>query len=271
MADRLLEDITQVLDERFWEEQHGAVAEEFTRDWQPVSQYRGQNSNMHLTEALMAAFEATADSAYLDKAERIADLVIGRHAVSLGYRVAEHFHADWSLDRDYRGDDMFRPYGTTPGHWLEWARLLLQLWSLGGQRHTWMTDAARELFRQSIERGWDRDKGGFFYALDWDDKPRLPLKLWWPCTEGIGAAAFLNEHSPSDFHEQWYRTLWGFTDRHLIDHRHGGWRPELNEDLTPSATVFTGKPDLYHALQACLIPLFPATGSLTKVIPEATP
>ncbi|MFC1456632.1 AGE family epimerase/isomerase, partial [Microvirga arabica] len=45
---------------------------------------------------------------------------------------------------------------------------------------------------------------------------------------------------------------------------------ELNEDLTPSATVFTGKPDLYHALQACLIPLFPATGSLTKVIPEAS-
>jgi hypothetical protein len=32
--------------------------------------------------------------------------------------------------------------------------------------------------------------------------------------------------------------------------------------------VFTGKPDLYHALQACLIPLFPATGSLTKVIRE---
>jgi sulfoquinovose isomerase len=269
LADRLLADITQVLEERFWEEQHGAVAEEFTRDWQPLSPYRGQNSNMHLTEALMAAFEATADRAYLDRAERIASLIIGRHADSLGYRVAEHFHADWSLDREYRGDDMFRPYGTTPGHWLEWARLLLQLWSLGGQRHAWMPEAARELFRQSIELGWDRNKGGFFYALDWDDKPRLPLKLWWPCAEAIGAAAYLGEYSPSDFHEQWYRTLWGFAENNLIDHCHGGWRPELTEDLVPSATVFTGKPDLYHALQACLIPLFPTTGSLTKVIPEA--
>jgi sulfoquinovose isomerase len=270
LADGLLEDVSQIIEERFWEDQHGAVTEEFTRDWQPLSQYRGQNSNMHLTEALMAAFEATADRTYLDRAERIAGLVIDRHAASLDYRVAEHFKADWSLDKEYRGYDVFRPYGTTPGHWLEWARLLLQIWSLGGQRHAWMPGAASELFRQSIELGWDKEKGGFFYALDWDDKPRLSQKLWWPCAEAIGAAAFLNEHSPSDFHEQWYRTLWGFADRHLIDHRNGGWRPELTEDLKPGRTLFTGKPDLYHALQACLIPLFPATGSLTKVIPETT-
>jgi mannose/cellobiose epimerase-like protein (N-acyl-D-glucosamine 2-epimerase family) len=225
---------------------------------------------MHLTESLMAAFEATGDRAYLDKAERIANVIVGRHAASLGYRVAEHFHADWSLDKEYRGYDVFRPYGTTPGHWLEWARLVLQLWALGGKRHAWMPEAARELFRQSVELGWDKDKGGFFYALDWDDKPRLPHKLWWPCAEAIGAAAFLGDHSPSEYHEQWYRILWGFADRYLIDHRNGGWRPELTEDLKPGTSLFTGKPDLYHALQACLIPLFPTTGSLTKVIPECS-
>lgn len=268
LADRLLDDITQVLNERFWEERHGAVAEEFGRDWSPLSDYRGQNSNMHLTEALMAAFEATGDSSYLDRAERIASLIIGHHAATLDYRVAEHFKSDWSLDRDYRGFDMFRPYGTTPGHWLEWARLLLQLWTLGGKRQDWLPDASRALFRQSIELGWDRDKGGFFYALDWDDRPRLPQKLWWPCAEAIGAASFLCEHSPSDFHESWYRYLWGFADRHLIDHEHGGWYPELSEDLQPATTLFEGKPDLYHALQACLIPLFPASGSLTRVIPQ---
>ncbi len=268
LADRLLEDATQVLDRHFWEDQHGAVAEEFARDWTPLSQYRGQNSNMHLTEALMAAFEATGERSYLDKAERIAELIIGRHAASLGYRVAEHFHADWSLDRDYRGYEMFRPYGTTPGHWLEWARLLLQLWVLGDRRLNWLPEASRALFRQSIELGWDRNKGGFFYALDWNDEPRLPQKLWWPCAEAIGAASFLCEHSPSDFHEAWYRHLWGFADRYLIDHENGGWHPELSEDLQTTCALFNGKPDLYHALQACLIPLFPATGSLTRVIPQ---
>jgi sulfoquinovose isomerase len=268
LADRLLEDITGILETRFWEGQHGAVAEEFGRDWSPISQYRGQNSNMHLTEALMAAFEVTGDRSYLEKAESIAELIIGRHAAALDYRVAEHFMADWSLDKEYRGYDVFRPFGTTPGHWLEWARLLLQLWVLGDRRHEWLPEASRSLFRQSIDLGWDREKGGFFYTLDWDNRPVLRQKLWWPCAEAIGAAAFLIEHSPSDFHEAWYRHLWGFTDRYLIDHQHGGWYPELSEDLRPSTTLFTGKPDLYHALQACLIPLFPATGSLTRVVQQ---
>jgi mannose/cellobiose epimerase-like protein (N-acyl-D-glucosamine 2-epimerase family) len=271
LADQLLADITQVIEERFWEEQHGAVAEEFNREWSPISSYRGQNSNMHLTEALMAAFEATGEMTYLEKAERIADLIIGRHASALDYRVAEHFTKDWSLDRDYRGYDVFRPFGTTPGHWLEWARLLLQLWVLGGKRHDWMPSASESLFRQSIRLGWDQEKGGFFYTLDWENIPVLRQKLWWPCAEAIGAASFLSEHRPSDFHESWYRHLWGFIDRHVIDHEHGGWHPELSEDLKPATTLFTGKPDLYHALQACLIPLFPATGSLTRVIPQAQP
>lgn len=269
LADRLLADIRQILEDRFWEEQHGAVAEEFDQKWSGISSYRGQNSNMHLTEALMAAFEATGDGEYLSKAERIAELIIGRHAASLDHRVAEHFAADWSLDRDYRGFDVFRPYGTTPGHWLEWARLLLQLWVLGNKRHDWMPDASQALFHQAIILGWDTGSGGFFYTLGWDNEPVLRQKLWWPCAEAIGAASFLCEHRPNDFHEAWYRYLWGFIDRHLIDHEHGGWHPELSEDLRPDTSLFTGKPDLYHALQACLIPLFPATGSLTRVIRQA--
>ena len=40
---------------------------------------------------------------------------------------------------------------------------------------------------------------------------------------------------------------------------------ELSEDLEPKHSLFIGKPDIYHALQACLIPLFPATRSLTRV------
>lgn len=268
LAGSLLADVTQILEDRFWENDHGAVAEEYARDWSALSSYRGQNSNMHLTEALMAAFEVTGDSFYLVKAERIAQLIIARHAASLDYRVAEHFRSDWSLDRDYRGHDMFRPSGTTPGHWLEWARLLLQLWALGGERQDWMPVASQALFRQSITLGWDREKGGFFYTLDWDNAPKLTQKLWWPCAEAIGAAAFLCEHDPSDFHETWYRHFWNFVDRHFIDHERGGWHPELSEDLQANPVLFTGKPDLYHALQACLIPLFPAKGSLVHIIQQ---
>ena len=148
-ARRLLEDVTQVIEERFWDKAAGASTEEYNPDWSPMGTYRGQNSNMHLTEALMAAFEATGDRFYLDKAESIASLIIDRHARNEGWRVAEHFTESWDVDRAYKGDPMFRPSGTTPGHALEWSRLLVQLWELGGRSKGWMIEAATELFRRT--------------------------------------------------------------------------------------------------------------------------
>lgn len=270
LADKVIADATEVIERRFWDDKVGAVREEFANDWSPISSYRGQNSNMHLTEALMAAYEATGDKAYLKKAERIADLIIRRNAVPLGHRVAEHFDEHWVVDKNYRHEnEMFRPSGTTPGHWLEWARLLYQLWVLGQKEHSWMTDAARQLFQRSIDLGWDKVHGGFFYTLDWNDQPAIREKLWWPVAEAIGAAAYISAHDHDAYFQTWYRKLWDYAENHVIDHARGGWLSELSEDLTPASNLFVGKPDIYHALQACLIPLYPATGSLTHAIIEA--
>lgn len=262
-ADRLLNDIGGVLLDKFWEEERGAVAEEFTRDWKPYDTYRGQNSNMHLTEALMAAFEATGNHQWLEMAERIADLIVRRHAGANDWRLPEHFTAEWELDRDYSGSPMFRPFGTTPGHWLEWARLCLQLWELGGRRPAWLPDAADKLFRQAVTDGWDREGGGFYYTLEWDGSPRIRDRYWWPCCEAIGAASFLGSITGDRFFEEWYRRLWSFVSTRLIDRENGGWFPQLDENLKPNAFPFFGKPDIYHALQACLIPLLPTSGSVT--------
>jgi mannose/cellobiose epimerase-like protein (N-acyl-D-glucosamine 2-epimerase family) len=269
LADQVLADVTQVINAKFWDEEWGAVRDEYNQDWSELLPYRGQNANMHMTEALMAAFEATGDRHYLTKAERIAELIIAKNAVPLGHRVAEHFDDKWVLDKNYEGNEMFRPSGATPGHWLEWSRLLFQLWALGDKRNSWMTDAARNLFQQSIELGWDKVHGGFFYTLDWDNKPIMREKLWWPVSEAIGAAAVLSQHDREDFFQIWYRKLWDYAENHVIDHARGGWLSELKEDLTPTSRLFVGKPDIYHALQACLIPLYPATGSLTAAIIEA--
>ncbi|OSP54805.1 AGE family epimerase/isomerase [Pseudoruegeria sp. SK021] len=263
-ADRLLADITEVLETRFWDADAGATTEEYAADWSALGPYRGQNSNMHLTEALMAAFEATGTVAYLDKARSIASLIIDRHARAEGWRVAEHFTEDWQIDRDYSGDPMFRPHGTTPGHALEWSRLLVQLWGLSDRHDDWMLDAARNLFLTTTQIGWAEDTGGFYYTLDWDDAPAQADRFWWPCAEGIGAAAALASVDADPRFEQWYRRIWGVVSTRFIDHTAGAWHPELDAEMRPAPRVFTGKPDLYHALQACLIPLFPADGSITQ-------
>jgi mannose/cellobiose epimerase-like protein (N-acyl-D-glucosamine 2-epimerase family) len=268
-AGEMLADISEVLDRRFWEARHGAIAEEFAADWTPVPGYRGQNSNMHLTEALMAAFEATGERGYLERAESIADLVVRRSAGAAGWRIPEHYTENWRVDPDYSGNEMFRPSGTTPGHSLEWARLLLQLWVLGERRLDWLPGAARSLFGQAMALGWDAAHGGLFYTLDGEGKPLWRLKLWWPLCEGAAAAHWLNELVPDPAWERDYRRIWGAIDRHFLDRRHGGWQEECAEDMTPGFTLFAGKADIYHALQACLIPLYPATGSLTRAIAEA--
>ncbi len=264
-AERLMADVTEVLTTRFWEPAHGASAEEFSRDWQPLDTYRGQNSNMHLTEALTTAFEVTGDERLLRMAERIADLLIHRIAAATGWRVPEHFFEDWTVNRNYKGSEMFRPAGTTPGHWLEWSRLLALLWIAGGRRQAWMTEAAAALFRNAVKEGWDPEYGGFFYTLDWQGRPLVTDKIWWPACEGIAAAHVLHEVTKDPFYETWYRRIWDWSSAHLLDRANGGWHPQLDRGLKPQATLFTGKPDVYHALQACLIPLFPAEGGLLRV------
>jgi mannose/cellobiose epimerase-like protein (N-acyl-D-glucosamine 2-epimerase family) len=263
-ADWLLADVTDVLHRRFWDSDVGATTEEYAADWQPLSAYRGQNSNMHLTEALMAAFEVTNDQVYLDMADSIAHLIIDQHARAELWRVPEHFDILWNVDHGYRGDPMFRPQGTTPGHALEWSRLLVQLWELGGHKHAWMLPAAKSLFKNACALAWDQQLGGFYYTLDWDNKPDQTDRYWWPCAEGIAAASALRKVSSDPQFELWYRRIWGFVDAHFIDRRSGGWFAELDASLIPVERVFEGKQDLYHALQACLIPLLPANGSVTR-------
>jgi mannose/cellobiose epimerase-like protein (N-acyl-D-glucosamine 2-epimerase family) len=269
-ADALIADIAEAIETRFWEPGPGASAEEFHEDWSPFSAYRGQNANMHLTEALMAAFEATGERVFLSHAESVADRILRLNAAAVGWRVPEHYTADWEVDRDYAGSDMFRPYGFTPGHALEWARLALQLWELGGRRLAWAPEAARALFARAVDEGWDKARGGLYYTLEWSGAPRVRDRLWWPCCEGIGAATFLGALDGGPFYEDWYRRLWDFAARHFIDRRHGGWRCQLDDSLKPIAGYFVGKPDIYHAVQACLIPLYPTDGSLTRGILRET-
>ncbi len=160
LADAMLADITRystaVSGTRLRRDRRGVPP---TGSRSTAGGYRGQNSNMHLTEALMAAFEATGEAEYLRKAKRIAERVINVAARSVGWRVAEHFRADWSIDEAYRHpNEMFRPPAPRRGHWLEWTRLVLQLWVLDGKREAWMVEAAEGMFRQAMAIGWDADR-----------------------------------------------------------------------------------------------------------------
>ncbi|MEE2950160.1 MAG: AGE family epimerase/isomerase [Pseudomonadota bacterium] len=261
-ADRLFDDIVAVLDRHYWDEAAGLFRDEFTRDWQPFSTYRGMNANMHGVEALLAAFEATGEAVFLSRARRILAFFIDRIAPQEGWRIAEHYTDDWRIDRAYEGNPMFRPAGTTPGHSFEMGRLHLQAWDLAGRPDDDSVAKARRLTETAL-LAWDEARGGFAYTLNADGTIARNARYWWPVTEAIGVFAALIKLDRKESDEVWYRKLWRFADQCLIDHETGGWFPELGEDDRPAMDQFAGKPDIYHALQA---ELFPLAGGISRAV-----
>lgn len=262
-ADRLIADIAEILDHRFWEKSNARFADEFNRDWTPFSSYRGMNANMHGVEALLAAFEATEEPLFLERAGQILEFFIHQMAPSCAMRLPEHFREDWSVDPGYAENPMFRPAGTTPGHSLEMARLLLHHWDLAGRSDDRAPDMARALTYRALEDAWDPEHGGLYYTVGFDGRPLRRARYWWPVTEALGVLAALIKLEPSPEDEIWYRRLWRFADAHFIDHERGGWFPELGLDGRPDSSQFKGKPDIYHALQALAFPLAPGLSHAT--------
>jgi len=266
-AAELLRDVWSLLETRFRSTTSGLLVEEFAEDWKGPTPYRGQNSNMHFVEALMAAGDATGDRSFLDRAAGIAAKLIGELTVSNSWRLAEHYNERWEIDKDFNRNDpenLFWPYGSIVGHWVEWARLLLQLrGALGSSpREAWMLGAARHLFALALRDGWDSEIGGFVYTVEFDGRPMNRARYWWTHAEAIGTASVLAKVTGDSSYEGWYRALWDFVDEHFVDHKRGGWYPQLDSRNAPVDAPWKGKPDLYHILQAYLMPLVPAAQGL---------
>ncbi|WP_248917260.1 AGE family epimerase/isomerase [Pseudomonas entomophila] len=269
-AQALLDDAIEVIGQRFWSEEEGALRETFARDWQQPEAYRGANSNMHGVEAFLALADVTGNRLWLERAQRIVDRLILSQPTTDGLRVTEHFDQHWQALPDYNRDspaDGFRPYGTTPGHAFEWARLLLHLEAARQQADLsvskGLASAAKGLFDGACRHAWQVDGApGLVYTLDWRNRPVVRERLHWVHAEACATAAALLRRTGEAQYERWYRCFWEFIGEHFIDRAHGSWHHELDSANRPSARIWGGKPDLYHAYQALLLPRLPLAPSL---------
>lgn len=267
-AGALLDEAGAVLARRFWSEDERASLEGWDEGWEETEPYRGANANMHTVEAYLAAGDATGDPVWFDRALAIAERLIRDVAGAHDWRVVEHFDEQWRPQPEYNRDQPrhpFRPFGITPGHGLEWSRLLLQVRASLPSPPEWLLDAARSLFARAIAEGW-QPSGGIVYTTDHEGRAVVTDRLHWVVTEAIGAAAALHAETGDAEYERWYRTLWDFAELHLIDRELGSWHAELDEALRPSKQTWQGKPDIYHAFQATLIPRVPVRPSLAGAL-----
>lgn len=275
-AREVLDDAINVINTHFWSEKEGLVHESFSRDWSKEEAYRGGNSNMHTTEAFLELADVLNEPHWRERALSIVTFIIHKHARKQGYRVVEHFDESWNEWPDYNKEspaDPFRPYGATPGHSFEWARLILHLeaglLAHGEDTPHWLLEDAEGLFHKAIEVGWNVDgEPGLIYSHDWDNKPIIRKRMHWTLAEATEAAYALFKRTGNPDYEAWYRTFWDYIDGYLIDREKGSWWQELDEKNQPSSEIWQGKADLYHAYQATLIPRLPLFPTIVKAISE---
>jgi len=263
-ADKLLEEALSDYDKFFWNEEEGLACDTWNTEFTELDSYRGINANMHTVEAFLAAADVLKDDNYRVRAGRIIDSVIG-WAKNNNYRIPEHYTSDWKPDYEMnkeKPDDPFKPYGATPGHGIEWARLITQ-WALstyGDDKAKWgsYVEAACKLFDRAIEDAWDADGAkGIVYTTDWNGKPIVRDRMHWTLAEAINSSAVLYRATGDKKYLDNYAAFSEYLDESVLDHVNGSWFHQLDENNNLKGTVWPGKSDVYHALQATLIPYSP--------------
>ncbi len=247
-----MDETWQLLEKHFWEADHGLYRDEADADWN-FTGYRGQNANMHMCEAMLAAFEASGEQRYLQRALLLADHMTRRQAKQGNGLVWEHYDQNWQIDWHYNLDNpkhLFRPWGFQPGHQTEWAKLLLIL-----DRHVqadWLLPTAKHLFDVAFERSWDAEHGGMAYGFAPDGKVCDDDKYFWVQAESLAAAALLAQRSGDDHYWAIYDQLWQYSWRYFVDHRYGAWYRILSVDNRSYSDEKSpaGKTD-YHTMGAC--------------------
>ncbi len=267
----LLHDALEVLVERFWDDEHGMVVEQWDESFATLDDYRGVNANMHSVEALLAAADVLDDGSLRERAQRILTRVVHDLAAGNQWRIPEHFDPSWTPVLDYNRDEPahpFRPYGATIGHWLEWSRLALHLRAaLGESAPGWLLDDARSLFAAAVAEGWAVDGAdGFVYTVDWSGSPVVRERMHWVAAEATATAAALHAATGDPSYARWYETWWDHVAACFKDVRGGSWWHELSPTNEPSSNTWQGKPDVYHAFQATLVPRLPLAPTLATAL-----
>ena len=262
-AAELLKDALALYDLRFWNEEEGLSCDTWNTEFTELDSYRGLNANMHTVEAFLAAADVTGDEKYRVRAGRIIDRVL-IWAKDNNWRIPEHFSSDWVPDLECnkdRPDDQFKPYGATPGHGIEWARLITQ-WALSTYKEDKAgaapyIEAAENLYNRAVADAWNADgEPGICYTTDWNGKPVVHDRMHWTLAEAINTSSVLFHVTDNEKYAADYAEFMKYLDEKVLDHVNGSWFHQLDRENNLLETVWPGQADIYHALQATLIPYY---------------
>lgn len=205
---------------------------------------RRQNPHMHLLEACHALAEASGAAIWLERADRLVDLLCRRLIDPDTGTLGEYFTADW------------RPVGGAagvlrePGHQFEWVWLLHHHARLTGR--TDLAPVAERLHGFARAHGVACSAAGLPMVLDGVDRLGAPVastRLLWPQTEAIKAEVarieFLGDGGARSRLDGHLAALF----RHWLDARTGLWVNQLDAADRPIPAPVPVRV-LYHVVLA---------------------
>ena len=276
-AEELLKEALELFDLRFWDEKEKLCVDTWNTEFTVLDDYRGLNANMHTVEAFLAVADVLSDEKYRQRAGGIIEHVI-KWLSENSFRIPEHFTKDWKEDLECNKEqpsDQFKPYGATPGHGIEWARLIIQ-WALSTYRTESSSiltgkyvEAAKALYNRAIKDAWNVDGAeGLVYTTDWEGNPVIHDRMHWTLAEAINTSSVLWQITNNRRYAEDYSKFMKYLDEKVLDHENGSWFHQLNEKNEVIGTVWPGKSDLYHAFQATWIPYGNAAVSIASDVKQ---
>ncbi len=255
-ARQRLDTAYQLMQATFWDDTQGLFADQLSLT-DGLSAYRGQNANMHACEALIQVFEATGERDFLDQALRIAHNITVRQTQGTGGDIWEHYQQDWTPDFDYNRDDpknLYKPWGYQPGHFTEWAKLLLILdhHTQAGSRQPWLAERANWLLERAWTASWDANRGGLYYGFAPDGHVCDDDKYFWVQAESMAAYAIAAQRLGGALHTERLAALADYTNAHFVIQPSCVWHRVLSADNHPMDewVALPGAKCDYHTLGA---------------------
>jgi len=92
--------------------------------------------------------------------------------------------------------------------------------------------------------------------------------MHWVLAEAINTSAVLWHVTGKQKYAEAYAEFMKYLDEKVLDHEKGSWFHQMDRNNVPSNTVWPGKPDLYHAVQATLIPYYAPDLSIAVAVKE---
>ena len=90
--------------------------------------------------------------------------------------------------------------------------------------------------------------------------------MQWTLAEAINTAAVLYRVTKKEEYADAYAEFMEYLDEKVLDHVNGSWFHQLDRNNKVSGTVWPGKCDIYHALQATLIPYYAPEASIALAV-----